>query len=92
MCHCVDCKNVHGEWVFYSTVWAVGTQDRHSSRYRRFGVTPCVLVNSYRRYAVFTGSYRHFGLTPCLVVQLSTFRRYSVRAGKQLSTLRRVYR
>ena len=39
--------------------------------YRRFGVTPLLLVNSYRR----------FGLMSRLLEQLSTFRRYAVLTG-----------
>ena len=45
----------------------------------RFGVTPCILVKSYRR----------FGVTPFLLVKLSKFRRYAVPGGKQLSTFGR---
>ena len=72
--------------------------------YRHFGVTPCSLVvidvsalirscwqtvidvSALRR--VHWYSYWRFGVTPCSLVQLLTFRRYAVPAGKHLSRFR----
>jgi hypothetical protein len=68
--------------VLTATVIDVSALRRfHWYSYRRFGVTPLLLVNSYRR----------LGVMPYLdrLVQVSTFRRYAVPAGKQLSTFRR---